>query len=289
MFLILLLAGLLQQAGPLGRATSSNVLSCSHQGVSVPCLMGDCADCAAQCGRGERSAPMSSECSADVDHAEVRDQSGHNQCQLTAPPGKLFGEVSFGGNRQVASLTARPKNNPDAPIALLCEINQLELIPMQPILTCDHCGAGSSFGFDNGHFLSLVIFKYDFANHRLSLAPTDKMSAIPLAMTKYGVPTSAGGVWSSTVAAIAAIEIYADHDGSSAHAPLSIAVGDSIQLLGSWAPVAIVPVTGNPNLEAVAYNHSQEWLQIQVKGRMGWIRGAENFSAIGLPLPTANR
>ena len=117
------------------------------------------------------SAPMSSECSADVDHAEVRDPSGHNESQLTAPPGKLFGEVSFGGNRQVASLTARPKDNPDAPIALICEINQSGLIPMQPILTCDHCGAGSSFGFDNGHFLSLVLLKYDFANHSLSLAP----------------------------------------------------------------------------------------------------------------------
>jgi hypothetical protein len=289
MFLILLLAGLLQQAGPAGRATSSYVLFCSHQGVSVPCLVGDCADCAAQCGRGERSAPTSSECSADVDHAEVRDQSGHNQCQLTAPPGELFGEVGFGGNRQVASLTARPKDNPDAPIALICEINPSGLIPMQPILTCDHCGAGSSFGFDNGYFLSLVLLKYDFTNHSLGLAPIDKMSATPLAMTKYGVPTMAGGIWSSTAAAMATVEIYADHESSSTHAPLTIAAGDSIQLLGSWAPVAIVPVTGNPNLEAVAYSHSQEWLQIQVKGRMGWIRGAESFSAIGLPLRTADQ
>ena len=115
------------------------------------------------------------------------------------------------------------------------------------------------------------------------------MSAIPLAMTKYGVPTMAGGVWSSTAAARATVEIYADHESSSIHAPLTIAMGDAIQLLGSWAPVAIVPVTENRNLEAVVYNHSQEWLQIQVKGRMGWIRGAENFSAIGLPLPTANQ
>lgn len=294
--LILLFAALSQQGSPAEHPLPKYVLSCTRGGTSVPCIVGDCADCPMLCNRADNSGPLPSGCSADVDRVEYRVGAGRNQCELNAPPRTLFGEVRGAVfDDRIALIRVTTRQQPSHPIVFACEINASGLVPFNPPLTCVNCECAYSgsygliFYFENGYFGSSVSLKYDFSQHSVVFAGA-KIQAFPLGTGAYGLPVLEIGTSSSTVEAATALDVYSDHRSNAPRITIKVSQGDSVRLLQAWAPVAMEPVDKGPSgLRIVRYNQGQEWLQIEVKRQTGWIRGAGSFSAIGLPPPPANQ
>jgi hypothetical protein len=259
-----------------------------------------------QCDRQANSDPLPPECSADVDHVEVRHEAGQTQCQLNAPTGMLFGAVLLTGSRgalasgsstrEVERIRFITQQEPSNPIILACEVGPTGLIPFQPPVTCANCedannGAfGVLFIFKNGYFGSMVSLKYDFTEHRILLNEEKVRSAIPLGTSRYGLPELERQTSSSTAGAEAVLNLYPEHADTAPFVPVKLSKGDKVDLLQSWAPVTMEPVdTRLSPFQTVSYDENNAWLQINLNGQTGWIRGDANFSAIGLPLPSADR
>jgi hypothetical protein len=258
-----------------------------------------------QCDRQANSGPLPPECSAAVDHVEVRDLAGQTQCQLNAPTEMLFGGVLLTGSKGAlgSSLSARQierirlitQQEPGNPIIFACEVSPTGLIPLQPPVTCANCedannGAfGVLFIFKNGYFGSVVSLKYDFTEHRFVLNDENVRSAIPLGTSRYGLLELERHTAASTAGAEATLDLYPEHASNAPSTPVKVSKGDRVDLLQSWAPVAMEPMdTRISPFQAVSYDQNNAWLQIKVNGQTGWIRGDANFSAIGLPLPSAD-
>jgi hypothetical protein len=230
-----------------------------------------------------------------VDHVEVRDATGHSQCHLDAPTGKLFGWVDRAVfNGKLLTLDLATRQEPSAAIVFACEITASELIPFKPVITCAGCESaragtyGSLLIFENGYFGSEVALKYDYDQHRIVISGVAE--AIPIGPGRYGLPVLQRGTSSSTVRTASTLDLYSEHASTAARAPVTVSEQDVVQMLGTWAPIAMEPLEGvGSNFEIVRYDRSQEWLQINVNGRTGWIHGAQSFSAVGLPLASSNR
>jgi hypothetical protein len=293
MLVILFLTLLFPQGRP--GVSPTYALVCTHAGASVPCMVGSCAVCPMLCQRADNSGPLPGDCSADVDRVEVRDATGDSQCHLDAPTGKLFGWAHLGVfDGKLLSLDLATRQEPSAPIVFACEITASELIPLKPVVTCAGCESakagtyGSLFIFENGYFGSEVALKYDYAQHRIVM--DGAVEAIPIGPGRYGLPELQTGTSSSTVKTASTLDLYSEHASTAAHASVTISERDVVQMLGSWAPIAMEPLEGaGSNFEIVRYDRSQEWLQINVNGRTGWIHGAHSFSAIGLPLASSSQ
>jgi hypothetical protein len=295
MLVILFLTLLFPQGRP--GVSPTYALVCTHAGASVPCDIADCAGCPMLCQRADNSGPLPGDCSADVDHVEVRDATGHSQCHLDAPTGKLFGWVNRAViNDKLLSLHLATRQEPSAAIVFACEITASELIPFKPAVTCAGCESaslgtyGPLFIFENGYFGSEVALKYDYDQHRIVMNGAVEAIPIPIGPGRYGLPELQTGTSSSTVKTASALDLYSEHASTAAHASVTISERDVVQMLGTWAPISMEPLEGaGSNFEIVRYDRNQEWLQINVNGRTGWIHGAHSFSAIGLPLASSSQ
>src|ERR1700733_229530 len=299
LFVTLFLLTFFQQAAPHGDLSQeSNIppqVSCYRSSRSIPCRIGDCATCPILCGRSDSSDPLPSEGSADIDHIEIRDQAGRNQCQLNAPPSKLFGWVlQVVLDNRIVSLKLATREEPSRPIVFICEFTPSGLVPFEPPLTCVNCEAidtsnGPDLIFKNGYFGSRMLLKYDNCQHRIALTEGE-FYVVPLVIGRYGLPVFEPKSSYSTAEQAGAVDMYSSRSSSSAHASIRVSKGDRVELIRAWAPVTMEPIDkGTSALQIVGYDQSREWLQVKVNGQTGWIRGSASFSAIGLPLPSSDQ
>jgi hypothetical protein len=58
-------------------------------------------------------------------------------------------------------------------------------------------------------------------------------------------------------------------------------------ILAAWAPASLKAADNAPvGVQMVNYDWNNLWLQIQVEGHTGWIRGTNSFRMIGLEMAT---
>jgi hypothetical protein len=153
-------------------------------------------------------------------------------------------------------------------------------------------GLALSRTFNAGFFQFSVLLDFDVAAHRIEIMPDQiAFSALPPPGRDKSGPSSASGV----------LKIYNGHDSGTPPMDIRIQPGhlvtwwqslnpierpissQVVTILAAWAPASLRQAdNAAEGVRMVYYDWNNLWLQIQVDGRTGWIRGTSSYRLVGL-------
>lgn len=284
MLLTFFLAVALQQAASQKPAYR---LSCDSHGQST-----DCSVCMA-CG------------GADVDHFEIRDDSGKVQFQADSSPGEPVADVAMEAFsyadraiEEVVTTQGAPAQPRRFRVTYVFESTSSGLVPFNPPVATPclgnaflASGIALSCDFDAGFFRFEVLLAISFDRHRIELMPNQEaFPAFP----------ALGRRSSQRLSVSADLPMYLRHEKKAPQSIVKIEAGqvrsffqssstglkdaaNQVVVISAWAPVSMKPASTSPPVpETAIYDPNNVWLQVRVNGRTGWIHGLNSFHAIGL-------
>lgn len=245
-----------------------------------------------------------------VQRLEVRDESGEAQFSLDAPADNTFTYVGIfavaNAGREILDVDtshdqAAGGGAKSAHLIYYFDPAPSGLIPFNPPLAgvdgFAHVDTGLALSrtFDTGFFQFSVLLGFDRGGHRIEIMPDQNaFSAFPPAGRKKSGPVAGSG----------SVKLYSSHDSAAAKSEVTIAPGHAIiwwqepdigektptgqmvTILAAWAPASLKPADNAPDgVKMVYYDWNNLWLQIQMEGKTGWIKGAGSFRTIGLEMP----
>src|SRR4029077_20531670 len=148
-------------------------------------------------------------------------------------------------------------------------------------------GLALSRTFNAGFFQFSVLLDFDVAAHRIEIMPDQiAFSALPPPGRDKSGPSSASGV----------LKIYNGHDSGTPPMDIRILPGhlvtwwqslnpierpissQVVTILAAWAPASLRQAdNAAEGVRMVYYDWNNLWLQIQVDGHTGWIRGTSSY------------
>jgi hypothetical protein len=251
--------------------------------------------------------------SGGVQRFEVRNEDGDIQFFLDAPPGNPFSYVGIFSQENAGAeiLDVDASHDETLPGGAPKSVHTIYyfeptgtgLAPFHPALVgvdgFAHVSTGLALSrtFDAGFFQFSVLLDFNLTSHRIEIMPDQAaFSAFPPhGREKSGPSGSAGDV-----------KIYASHDSAAAKTDIRIVPGHAVTwweslnpyvkpgagqvvtILAAWAPASLKPADNAPEgVQMVYYDINNLWLQIQVDGHTGWMKGASSFRIIGLEMAPA--
>jgi hypothetical protein len=249
--------------------------------------------------------------SGGVERFEIRNEDGEAQFFQDAPAGNPFSYVGIflfasGGRKILDVETAREEPQSGGPnparVFYYFDPTASGLVPFSPpLMGIDgfaQLGTAMALSrtFDTGLFQFSVLLDLDLANHRIEVMPDQAaFSAFPVPGRKKSAPSPSSGE----------LKLYGTHDSGAARTDIRIlpghtvtwwqslpseekpATGQVIMILAAWAPASLKAADNAPEgVQMVNYDWNNLWLQIQVEGHTGWIRGTSSFRMIGLEMAT---
>ena len=250
--------------------------------------------------------------SAGLQRFEVRNESGDVQFFQDAPAGKPFSYVAIfsfanAGQEILDVDTSLDEIHGSGPkpthVIYYFDPTPSGLVPFDPpLVDVDgfaqlSTGVALSRSFDSGFFQFSVLLDFNAVYHRIEIMPDQ------IAFSAFPPP---GRQKSGTSPGSGDIKLYSSHDSAAPKADMRIAPGHTVvwwqspgtgekpagqvvTILAAWAPASLKPADNEPDgVKMVYYDPNDLWLQIQVDGHSGWIRGTSSFRTIGLEMMTAN-
>lgn len=248
--------------------------------------------------------------SGGVERFEIRNEDGESQFFQDAPAGNSFGyvgifSVSNAGREIFYVDTSDDNHRGPNPLHLIYYLDPTPagLVPFNPPLVgvdgFAHVGNGLALSrtFHAGFFQFSVLLDFDVATHRIEIMPDQiAFSALaPPGRDKSG-PSSASGV----------LKIYSGHDRGAPQTDIRILPGhlvtwwqslnpierpissQLVTILAAWAPASLRQAdNAAEGVRMVYYDWNNLWLQVQVDGHTGWIRGTSSYRMIGLEMANA--
>ena len=252
--------------------------------------------------------------SGGVQRFEVRNEDGETQFFQDAPAGNPFSYVGIfsvaNAGREIFDVdTAHDEihgNSPN-PVHLIYYFDPTPagLVPFNPPLVgvdgFAHLSTGIALSrtFNAGFFQFSVLLGFNVASHRIEIMPDQ------IAFSAFPPP---GRQKSGTSPASGEIKVSSSHDSGASKTDIRIApghmvtwwqspdpgekptAGQVVMILAAWAPASLKPADNAPDgVKMVYYDWNNLWLQIQVDGHTGWIKGTSSFRTIGLEMTNAQR
>ena len=252
--------------------------------------------------------------SGGVQRFEIRDEDGEVQFFQDAPAGNPFSYVGIfsiaNAGREILDVDTSQdeiRGNGQKPAHLIYYFDPTPagLVPFQPPLVgvdgFAHLTTGVALSrtFDAGFFQFSVLLDFNVSAHRIEIMPDQiAFSAFPpRGRDKSGPSPASGG-----------IVLYSNHDIGAPKAAFRIAPGhivtwwqslnpieklassQLVTILAAWAPASLKPADNAPEgVQMVYFDWNNLWLQIQVDGHTGWIKGTSSFRTIGLEMTNTQR
>jgi hypothetical protein len=249
-----------------------------------------------------------------VQRFEVRNEAGEVQFSQDAPAGTPFTYVGIfafaNAGREILDVDTSHDETAasgakSAHLIYCFDPAPSHLIPFNPPLVgvdgFAHVDTGLALSrtFDTGFFQFSLLLGFDWGEHRIGIMPGQiAFSAFPPADRKKSGPAAGSGL----------IKLYSSHDGAAAKSDVTIAAGHAVTwwqapdiggktptgqmvtILAAWAPASLKPADNAPDgVKMVYYDWNNLWLQIQVPGRTGWVKGIASFRALGLEMSSPQR
>jgi hypothetical protein len=243
---------------------------------------------------------------------EVRNEDGEVQFFQDAPTGDPFSYVGIfsaaNAGREILDVdTSRREGDGGGPksvhVIYYFEPARSGLVPFKPPLVGVDGFAQLSDGvalsrtFDAGFFQFSVLLGFNLLTHHLEILPDQiAFSALPPPGRQKAGPSSASG----------AIKLSSTHDVAALKTDIRIAPGHTVAwwqslspgekrsgsqivtILAAWAPASLRPADNAPDgVQMVYFDWNNLWLQIEVDGHTGWIKGTGSFRSIGLEMTNA--
>jgi hypothetical protein len=250
--------------------------------------------------------------SGGVRRFEVRNEDGELQFFQDAPAGDPFSFVGIfsaaNAGREIFDVdTSRGENNGDSlkfkHVIYYFEPAPSGLVPFKPPLVGVDGFAQLSSGvalsrtFNAGFFQFSVLLGFNLLTHRIEILPDQiAFSALPPPGRQKPGPSPASG----------AIKLSSNHDMAALKTEIRIAPGHTVAwwqsvnpgekragaqgvtILAAWAPASLKPADDAPEgVQMVYFDWNNLWLQIEVDGHTGWIKGTSSFRTIGLEMTNA--
>lgn len=250
--------------------------------------------------------------SGGVRRFEIRNEDGKAEFSQDAPGGKSFTYVAIssigGAGRQILDVDTSQEEAPgggpkSGHVNAYFELSASGAVAFSPpLLGVDgyaqlSTGAALSRTFDTGYFQFSVLLGFNTLTHRIQIQP-DQPAFSAFAPKGRDKPERS--------AAAGEIKLYGGHDSAGPKMDLRIQPGHSVAwweslnpiekpaggqvvtILAAWAPASLRTADNAPDgVQMVYYDWNNLWLQIQVDGHTGWVKGTSSFRAIGLTMANA--
>lgn len=252
--------------------------------------------------------------SGGVQRFEVRNEAGDVQFAQDAPDGHSFTYVAIfrfanAGEEILDVDTSQDDLNSADPkpvhVLFYFQAASSGLVTFSPALTgIDGFtqipgGVALSQTFNAGLAQFSVLLTCNSATHRIEVMPDQPaFPAFPPRGRQRTGPSAGAGE----------IHMYSAHDSASNKTDVKIAAGHAVKwwqapdmdgkpatgqvvtILAAWAPVSLKPADNQPaEVKMVYFDSNNLWLQIEVDGHTGWVRGVANFRMIGLEMAGTQR
>lgn len=252
--------------------------------------------------------------SGGVQRFEIRNEDGEVQFFQDAPSGNPFSYVGIfsiaNAGKEILDVDTsldeiQASSQKPAHLIYYFDPTAAGLVPFQPPLVgvdgFAHLSTGVALSrtFDANFFQFSVLLDFNVAAHRIEIMPDQiAFSAFaPPGREKSGPSPSSGE-----------IQMYSNHDSASPKAAFRIAPGhlvtwwqslnpiekpasaQIVTIMAAWAPASLKPADNAPEgVQMVYFDWNNLWLQIQVDGHTGWIKGTSSFRTIGLEMANTQR
>ena len=252
--------------------------------------------------------------SGGVEHFEIRNEDGDAQFTEDAPAGKPFAYVAVfalanAGKEIVDVDTSFEEGAGGGPksvhVNYYFEPRTSGLVlfspPLMGIDGFAHVDSGVALSrtFDAGFVQFSVLLDFNLLAHRVEIMPDQVVfSAFPPHEREKPKPSPASGE----------LKLYSTHDSVSVATTVKILPGhmvtwwqsldtvekpstsQAVQILAAWAPTSLKPADNAPEgVQMVYYDWNNLWLQIEVDGHTGWIKGSSSLRTIGLTATNGQR
>jgi hypothetical protein len=249
-----------------------------------------------------------------VQRFEIRNEDGEVQFFQDAPSGNPFSYVGIfsiaNAGKEILDVDTshdeiHASSQKPAHLIYYFDPTAAGLVPFQPPLVgvdgFAHLSTGVALSrtFDANFFQFSVLLDFNVAAHHIEIMPDQiAFSAFaPPGREKSGPSPSSGE-----------IQMYSNHDSASPKAAFRIAPGhlvtwwqslnpiekpasaQIVTIMAAWAPASLKPADNAPEgVQMVYFDWNNLWLQIQVDGHTGWIKGTSSFRTIGLEMANTQR